>query len=1394
MKAYYNIYLTIDDVRVWMNKYTSKMSFTFAENLCSTAWKSAVDTASCKLIFNDRNVVELSDIVSKIVEAQQSFPQKEIQFEALNADESKIVFRGYLDLGKLSIESSKIPGSISITAKSPIDKLGKKPKANFVLYPATVKDVVERCVAEAGLGLIVEWKASISGKQLEVPFVVTDEDSDTWRDKIDSLLMEMGGCTLSFDHNGNKFYISKVNDESKAFSGIPVNYHVQSKLKSTTTKFAKDGVVVSYGNLKISKDQIVYYHDINLEDEDSFLKGDEIKPGVYYPFDSDITKTFEEYEESNLDYGTLIGNTRKANNHINLFYVDPASTKVTIIASDMNGKGVSDWYSNETFISKEGGFTYPGGGAFYPRKAWLCFKNNTENSVNITQFSISGDTYYSDAEYRIVMPLDCEAPEEYSAKYIADTETAKTLASFLMNQKRFGSDTSTWTERWENHSLGDKVKIQHKSGNIINAVIVKKESIIYGDELWAKITAVSLDGWSYEQPALVQNNAQSPSLLDPYENAKRNGYTGSREQWESRNDIFYLWSSSETELKPKKRAFWKLGGKLMLFKNLPVGDFGMQDWMKSWAEVMADRTEEYNYLWAKVGLDGEPFLLQGVRGEDAKLFAIKTAESTIIKNLRSDFSQSIYFTIDKSGYKGEDVVFSSVGSINENTIILDLKNDSITITAYSVISTAGKSFDSSKKYFYKDDDGWHIVDANNDNYTQFMVEEAYDSVTLSAIDETGDCVYLGVFETYNDLPSKYRENELLIDGDYAVVEKPNGTEPNITLYEYNTNVGWIESNSGEKKVATLGAVLESAKKYVGQGVNYVDVIYTHKAYMETLTASIINVGKINSGDIESFGYSEDSEGMPNSGYKLEYKGGSNGKGLIKGFGLKIRAAEFEDSVINKNCSVLGTIVNQDENHNIIVKTEQYKNEGHSMLFSRVDGESTPDVFQWSEYYNLLRTRVTERTGDTIYNCNGYINGFSYNGYINRITEAAKPAQETTSGNVSRTLSLGMNLFVSQDDTAGIVSIKIPDNSPDVVINRMEVTTPIYTESYLEGNAVRYKVYFKESYIRVGSKNYIYVPDHTITVNRYIDIVNVQKTYSITNVTLKAGDTIVARFCRSSYDNSNYANGSFLIQYYDTKTGPYLIGSSDGKEYKFDEKVPSTGFSSSIPSFSDDEVNYNFELTASSLWPITKFYSFVWDLAPTNLSIKMTSFIQSASFTYEDISWSKENIGSISFSNGSGITIHVNNGTIYRFDVGGYYKACYINITTYGSELGLYAKNLLPVGTDCNVGASDTDHLWKAVYCQTIYSNNQAAVSKRSLKQDIKEWNKNALEILGDVDVVEFSYKNDPEKTHHIGFIADDTDESIAGENHDRMDVTNCIGVLIKAVQELSEKIKYLEEK
>ena len=911
MKAYYNIYLTIDDVRVWMNKYTSKLSYSFSDNLCSTAWKSVTDTASVKLVFNDRNVAELSEIVSALIVAQQAFPPREIGFEALNEDESKTIFKGTLDLGKLSIESAKLPGSISLSAKSPIDKLDKKPNTNFVLYPSTVQDVVERCIFEAGLDNGVDWRCSVGSKQMEVPFVVTDEDSDTWRDKIDTLLTEMGGCTLAFDHSKDKFYVFKVNDADKAFSDVPVKYHVQTKLKSSTTKFAKDGVVVSYGNLKSSKNQIIYWHDISLSDKDGLKpKGDIVKPDVYYPFDSDIQKTYEEYDAGLLDYGQLIGNVRKANDHIALYYVDPASTKVEIVASDMDGKGVSDWYENATFISSEGGFTYPDGGEFYPRKAWLSFKNKTENDINITRFSISGDTYYSDAEYRIVMPWDCNEPEEYSSKYIANTETAKNFANFLMNLKRFGSDTSTWIERWEDHNLGDKVKLNHKGGNIIDAVIVRKESVVYGDELWANITAVSIDGWNFEQPSLVQGNAQGTSLLDPYENAKRNGYTGSREQWESRNDIFYLWSSSETELKPKKRAFWKLGGKWMLFANLPVGDFGMQDWMNSWSEVMAERTEEYNYLWAKVGEDGEPFLLQGVKGDKGDNII------SIIEYYISDYSSSLF-----GGYWGDTAenwiygkyIWCRTKYINQETeeveysqeyydsaltetyrkklqwtFIVDpsiakinrrLSVDDMVLSIYTNIQYYGNVIPIWKKNGEEFTGDLTISVRESGKVKIEMIHPTNQDICSSRyveiVDETEQAIELSPVETIDNLPQRTNNGNYLVKGDYCIVKRTDGKfKPQLYEVESvdsNGIASWVVSKDSLKISSVTGKIVAIAKelKDKGEEIDYYDSLYAFNSYITNAFVEVLTVATLIGNDIKSSNFSPGEQG-----YRLRAKEGT----------------------------------------------------------------------------------------------------------------------------------------------------------------------------------------------------------------------------------------------------------------------------------------------------------------------------------------------------------------------------------------------------------------------------------------------------------------------------------------------------------------------------------------
>ena len=81
-----------------------------------------------------------------------------------------------------------------------------------------------------------------------------------------------------------------------------------------------------------------------------------------------------------------------------------------------------------------------------------------------------------------------------------------------------------------------------------------------------------------------------------------------------------------------------------------------------------------------------------------------------------------------------------------------------------------------------------------------------------------------------------------------------------------------------------------------------------------------------------------------------------------------------------------------------------------------------------------------------------------------------------------------------------------------------------------------------------------------------------------------------------------------------------------------------------------------------------------------------------------------------------------------------------------------------------------------------------------MKENINDFLLSATELLKGVKIVSFNYKKDESKAYHVGFIADDTDKILAGKMHDRMEMSNCIGVLIKAVQELNERIKLLEEK
>jgi len=94
----------------------------------------------------------------------------------------------------------------------------------------------------------------------------------------------------------------------------------------------------------------------------------------------------------------------------------------------------------------------------------------------------------------------------------------------------------------------------------------------------------------------------------------------------------------------------------------------------------------------------------------------------------------------------------------------------------------------------------------------------------------------------------------------------------------------------------------------------------------------------------------------------------------------------------------------------------------------------------------------------------------------------------------------------------------------------------------------------------------------------------------------------------------------------------------------------------------------------------------------------------------------------------------------------------------------------------------------SVNAQSFYQD-----SSRTLKTNIIPFETSAINLLDNVSIVEFNYLNDL-NNKHIGFIAEDTPIELSTTRQNVMDTNSSVGVLIKAVQELTTRVKELESK
>jgi hypothetical protein len=85
-------------------------------------------------------------------------------------------------------------------------------------------------------------------------------------------------------------------------------------------------------------------------------------------------------------------------------------------------------------------------------------------------------------------------------------------------------------------------------------------------------------------------------------------------------------------------------------------------------------------------------------------------------------------------------------------------------------------------------------------------------------------------------------------------------------------------------------------------------------------------------------------------------------------------------------------------------------------------------------------------------------------------------------------------------------------------------------------------------------------------------------------------------------------------------------------------------------------------------------------------------------------------------------------------------------------------------------------------------------SLRSLKKDIIQFNGDAIQLINNLKIIEFTYKDDKEENRHVGIIADESDAHFSTKQHDKFDINSSLSITMKAIQELTLKLEELNKR
>ncbi len=339
------------DVTLDVSAICSSKDTTIRDARCTKDFKSAASSASFTIGYTPDKVLDPYD--GTLIDRQALYAQAVelllgciesrtgTRVTILNDTRDAIVFNGMVDLSDVNLTRGRLPGKVSIPCRDYTTDLDKRIGFNLVYEDMTVNAVIDDLFAHAYsdgshgfVGTGVDGVQMATGQRTVIssipdtvmisPMALTEDDEDTYRSVIDTILLEKGGYVLHYIHSANRFELVKAIPDEVDDSAIrTVRYMVAEKVTTRTGVYDHDGILLKWPTVETKAGENVYSEDIELRYDASYgVLGRMLGNGSYFPEDGDVTETRQEYGKADRPYAT--GASRKENDDLELLYAKNA--------------------------------------------------------------------------------------------------------------------------------------------------------------------------------------------------------------------------------------------------------------------------------------------------------------------------------------------------------------------------------------------------------------------------------------------------------------------------------------------------------------------------------------------------------------------------------------------------------------------------------------------------------------------------------------------------------------------------------------------------------------------------------------------------------------------------------------------------------------------------------------------------------------------------------------------------------------------------------------------------------------------------------------------------------------------------------------------------------------